>query len=296
MQPELTDQISGIYFGPLLLSGQIWDILRGELGCLTILHLLLAKMSLSTFFGIFYIIIILLTLIITVVCLHCNGLCCSTFGNKLQLPITSFSDLPPMQLNVQQRLLGPSLPPNCQHNPVMFSEQFLKIGRELEIKQSVSVSIAWNIVWRSLINKLIKVGQIFKKIVQQYLHSPEFDSCCYFLLYIYLFLFWGFFRASVHGVRCPPRGLWPRVTSQLDWISLRLGRGRANDPVGCPDSSLQVMRQRLCRLPQGSNTTEATLGKTLTSFPTVGKLYCDCWQGNICVRTIPLEAYTKMTM
>lgn len=36
MQAELTDQISGIYFGPLLLSGQICDILRGELGCLTI--------------------------------------------------------------------------------------------------------------------------------------------------------------------------------------------------------------------------------------------------------------------
>lgn len=105
-----------------------------------------------------------------------------------------------------------------------------------------------------------------------------------------------FFRASVRGARCPAKGLWPSVTSQLDWISLSFGRGRADDLVGCPDRSLQVMRQRLCRLPQGSNTTEATLGETLTCFPTVGKLSCDCWQGNRRVRTIPWDVYTRMTM
>lgn len=51
----------------------------------------------------------------------------------MQLPIISFSDLPPTQLNVQQQLQGLSLPPNCQHNPVMSLEYFLKIGREVEI-------------------------------------------------------------------------------------------------------------------------------------------------------------------
>lgn len=120
---------------------------------------------------------------------------------------------------------------------------------------------------------------------------------CYFLyLFVRVLGVLRFFRASVRGVRCPAKGLWPSVTSQLEWISLRFGRGRADDPVGCPDRSLQVMKQRLRRLPQGSNTTEATLGKTLTSFPTVGKLYCECWQGNRRERTIPWDVYTRMTM
>lgn len=59
--------------------------------------------------------------------------CCLTLGEKLQLPIISFSDLPPTQLNVQQKLQGLSLPPNCQHNPVMSSEYFLKVGNEVGI-------------------------------------------------------------------------------------------------------------------------------------------------------------------
>lgn len=83
-----------------------------------------------TFERIFYIII---TWIMIIMRFYSNGLCCLTFGDRLRLPIISFSDLPPTQLNVQPKLQGLSLPPNCQHNPVMSSEYFLKIGKEVEI-------------------------------------------------------------------------------------------------------------------------------------------------------------------
>lgn len=78
-----------------------------------------------------------------------------------------------------------------------------------------------------------------------------------------------FLRASVHGVRCPGGGFWSIVSRQLDWIPHRFRRGRADDPANRADRLLQVMRRRLQRLLQGSNIT--TAGKTLTSFPTVGK-------------------------
>lgn len=71
----------------------------------------------------------------------------------------------------------------------------------------------------------------------------------------------------------------------------RFKRGRADES----DPSLQVIRQWLHHLLQGSNITETTLGKTLTSFPTVGKFNCNCWQSNWHIGTIPRDIYTRMT-
>lgn len=94
-----------------------------------------------TFERIFYIII---TWIMIIMRFYSNGLCCLTFGDRLRLPIISFSDLPPTQLNVQPKLQGLSLPPNCQHNPVMSSEYFLKIGKEVEINVEPKLQVYQN--------------------------------------------------------------------------------------------------------------------------------------------------------